>query len=95
MCVVERGPLAGRNQEWNLSLDEVWDLVAAGALEAEDVDGATGAPGKYEVLDGGPDSLVASHFGSVRAGFNDRELGPTGTPGVQEVWLPSARARDR
>ncbi|EGB04579.1 hypothetical protein AURANDRAFT_32203, partial [Aureococcus anophagefferens] len=68
VCVVERGPLVGRNQEWNLSLDEVYDLVEAGALEPGDVDGAVG----------------------VRAGFNDREVGPTGSGGaLQEVWLPS------
>ena len=90
VCVVERGPLVGRNQEWNLSLDEVYDLVAAGALEPGDVDGAVGSPGRYEVLAGGAGDLVASHFGSVRAGFNDREVGPTGSGGaLQEVWLPS------
>merc|ERR1719258_988692 len=90
VCVVERGPLAGRNQEWNLSLDEVRDLVDAGALHEEDIDGAVGTPGKYEVLAGDKDTLVASHFGSVRAGFNDREHGASGSGGrLQEVWLPS------
>ena len=90
VCVVERGPLAGRNQEWNLSLDEVRDLVEAGALHAEDIDGAVGTPGKYEVLAGDKDTLVASHFGSVRAGFNDKEHGASGSGGhLQEVWLPS------
>ena len=89
-CVVERGPLVGRNQEWNLSLDEVYDLVDAGALEADDVDGAIGTPGRYEVLAGDEGTMVASHFGSVRAGFNDREVGKTGSGGaLQEVWLPS------
>ena len=65
VCVIERGPLAGRNQEWNLSLDEVRDLVDAGALHADDIDGAVKTPGKYEVLAGADDTLVASHFGSV------------------------------
>ena len=90
VCVIERGPLAGRNQEWNLSLDEVRDLVDAGALHEEDIDGAVGTPGKYEVLAGADDTLVASHFGSVRAGFNDKEHGASGSGGhLQEVWLPS------
>jgi len=89
VCVIERGPLAGRNQEWNLSLDEVRDLVAAGALAEADVDGAIDRPGKYEVLKGNKDALVASHFGSVRAGFNGKEHGPTSSGGdLQEVWLP-------
>jgi 2-polyprenyl-6-methoxyphenol hydroxylase-like FAD-dependent oxidoreductase len=90
VCVIERGPLAGRNQEWNLSLDEVRDLVDAGALHEDDIDGAVKTPGKYEVLAGADDTLVASHFGSVRAGFNDREHGASGSGGaLQEVWLPS------
>ncbi|KAH8058809.1 hypothetical protein JL720_13999 [Aureococcus anophagefferens] len=59
VCVV--GAAArGRNQEWNLSLDEVYDLVEAGALEPGDVDGAVGSPGRYEVLAGGAGDLVAS-----------------------------------
>ena len=90
VCVIERGPLAGRNQEWNLSLDEVRDLVDAGALHADDIDGAVTTPGKYEVLAGADGTLVASHFGSVRAGFNDEEHGASGSGGaLQEVWLPS------
>ncbi|KAJ1459560.1 hypothetical protein M885DRAFT_434786, partial [Pelagophyceae sp. CCMP2097] len=88
VAVIERGALVGRNQEWNLSLDEVNALVAAGAFDAADVDGATGTPGRGEVLNGAAGTLVASHFGSVRAGFNSGEFGATGTKGVQEVWLP-------
>ncbi|KAH8064687.1 hypothetical protein JL722_1566 [Aureococcus anophagefferens] len=57
VCVV--GAAArGRNQEWNLSLDEVYDLVEAGALEPGDVDGAVGSPGRYEVLAGGAGDLA-------------------------------------
>ncbi|KAJ8600452.1 hypothetical protein CTAYLR_001438 [Chrysophaeum taylorii] len=82
--VVERGRVAGRNQEWNLSLDEVWDLVAAGVFDASDVDGAVGTPDVREVFEGEPGTLVASHFGSVRAGFNDRE-----SDDPQEIWMPS------
>lgn len=77
-CVVERGLVAGRNQEWNLSLDEVMDLVEAGALEASDVDGAVQRPEFKEVLVGEPGTLVASHFGAVRAKF----------VGGEDVWLP-------
>lgn len=82
-CVVERGTIAGRKQEWNLSLDEVMDLVEAGVFDKADVDGAIETPGFKEVLTGAPGTLVASHFGSVRAGFNERE-----SDEPQEVWLP-------
>ena len=52
--------------------------------------GPSATPGKYEVLAGADDTLVASHFGSVRAGFNDQEHGASGSGGrLQEVWLPS------
>ena len=32
VCILERGELAGREQEWNISLQELEDLVEAGAL---------------------------------------------------------------
>ena len=89
-AVVERGEVKGRAQEWNLSLDEVEALVEAGALEASDVDGATASPGPREVLRSEEGRLVASHFGSVRAGFNGAEFGKSGSgaEGLQEVWMP-------
>ncbi len=36
VCVVERGPLQGRAQEWNISRKELMELVAQGVLAAED-----------------------------------------------------------
>mmetsp|Transcript_67224 Transcript_67224/g.217237 ORF Transcript_67224/g.217237 Transcript_67224/m.217237 type:complete len:711 (+) Transcript_67224:196-2328(+) len=90
VCVLERGKLAGRVQEWNISLQELRELVEAGALDASDIDGATRTPSRGEVVrNEAPSSLVAVQFGSVRAGFNSEEFGPTGSedPRLQEIWL--------
>ena len=38
VAVVERGPLKGRSQEWNISRKELEELVAAGALDAADAE---------------------------------------------------------
>ena len=77
-----------------------------GALLPEDVDGATGRVGGTATAGGAaatrpptarevlrepdPETLVAAHFGSVRAGFNRDEFGASGSgdPRLQEVWLP-------
>ena len=37
VCVVERGPLKGRTQEWNISRKELNELVHYGVLEEEDI----------------------------------------------------------
>lgn len=90
VCVLERGKLAGRAQEWNISLKEMQELVSVGALDAEDLDGATRAPSRREVLRAeDQESLVAVHFGSVRAGFNAEEFAASGSGDerLQEVWL--------
>ncbi len=42
VCVVERGPLKGRTQEWNISRKEMAELVAEGVLSEEDVEAAIG-----------------------------------------------------
>lgn len=90
VCVLERGKLAGRAQEWNISLKELQELVAAGALDAADIDGATRSPKRGEVFRADDqDALVAVHFGSVRAGFNNDEFAPSGSGDarLQEVWI--------
>jgi flavin-dependent dehydrogenase len=38
VAVVERGPLKGRSQEWNISRHELAELVEAGALSVEDAE---------------------------------------------------------
>ncbi|GAX23163.1 hypothetical protein FisN_33Lh056 [Fistulifera solaris] len=40
VCVVEAGELRGREQEWNLSFDELYELVEIGVLTEQDVDDA-------------------------------------------------------
>ncbi|CAK0843153.1 unnamed protein product, partial [Prorocentrum cordatum] len=89
VCVVERGAVCGREQEWNISRAELEELVEAGALAPEDLDGALEDPPAGHVARSGPDALVAANFGSVRAGFNPAEFGPSGggDPRLQEVWL--------
>jgi len=42
VCVVERGPLRGRTQEWNISRKEMMELVEEGVLSKEDVEDAIG-----------------------------------------------------
>jgi len=42
VCVVERGPLKGRTQEWNISRKEMMELVEEGVLSEEDVEAAIG-----------------------------------------------------
>jgi len=38
VCVIERGPLAGRDQEWNVSRKEIEELATLGVLSKEDVE---------------------------------------------------------
>lgn len=38
VCVLEAGELKGREQEWNISMDEMEELVELGVLTQEDVD---------------------------------------------------------
>ncbi len=40
VCVVEGGKLVGREQEWNISMDELMELVELGVLTTEDLDEA-------------------------------------------------------
>ena len=40
VCVVERGPLAGRAQEWNISRSELKALVSLGVLTDEEIEQA-------------------------------------------------------
>jgi hypothetical protein len=40
VLVVEAGPLRGREQEWNISLDELLELVKIGVLTPDDIDAA-------------------------------------------------------
>jgi flavin-dependent dehydrogenase len=40
VCVVEAGKLRGREQEWNLSMDELLELVELGVLSEDDIDTA-------------------------------------------------------
>jgi hypothetical protein len=40
VCVVEAGELRGREQEWNLSFDELYELVEMGVLTEQDIDDA-------------------------------------------------------
>ena len=47
VCVLEAGTLRGREQEWNISMDELMELVELGVLTIDDVDAAvkTAFPG--------------------------------------------------
>ena len=40
VCVIEGGKLQGREQEWNISMDELLELVELGILSQQDVDDA-------------------------------------------------------
>ena len=40
VCVVEGGKLQGREQEWNISMDEMLELVELGVLNQSDLDEA-------------------------------------------------------
>jgi flavin-dependent dehydrogenase len=40
VCVMEAGKLRGREQEWNISMDELLELVELGILTQEDIDAA-------------------------------------------------------
>jgi flavin-dependent dehydrogenase len=40
VCVVEAGVLRGREQEWNISMDELLELKELGVLSQEDIDAA-------------------------------------------------------
>ena len=38
VCIMEAGPLRGREQEWNISMDELIELKDLGVLSQEDID---------------------------------------------------------
>jgi hypothetical protein len=40
VCVLEAGKLRGREQEWNISMDELLELVQLGVLTEDDIDAA-------------------------------------------------------
>jgi flavin-dependent dehydrogenase len=40
VCVLEAGKLQGREQEWNISMDELLELLGLGVLTEEDIDAA-------------------------------------------------------
>ena len=40
VCVIEAGELRGREQEWNISMDELDELARLGILDGDDVDAA-------------------------------------------------------
>lgn len=40
VCVLEAGKLRGREQEWNISMDELMELVKLGVLSEDDIDAA-------------------------------------------------------
>jgi flavin-dependent dehydrogenase len=40
VCVIEAGPFRGREQEWNISMDELMHLVKLGVLSQQDIDAA-------------------------------------------------------
>ena len=40
VCVIEGGKLRGREQEWNISMNEMLELVELGVLTMEDLDQA-------------------------------------------------------
>ena len=40
VCVLEAGDLRGREQEWNISMDELQELVKVGVLTDDDIDAA-------------------------------------------------------
>ena len=40
VCVIEAGKLAGREQEWNISMKELLDLLHLGVLTMEDIEQA-------------------------------------------------------
>jgi hypothetical protein len=76
IAILEKAPvLRGRAQEWNLSLQELQALVELGVFDATDLDGALGPlkPGQRIARSPDPDTLIATHFKSVRAGFNSQE----------------------
>lgn len=71
------GPVPGRAQEWNLSMKELRELVSLGVLGAEDLDGAVDlSEGSLIERCPDPDTLVATHFKTIRAGYNNAEVTP-------------------
>ena len=38
VCIIEAGELLDREQEWNITMDELWELVKIGVLTQEDIE---------------------------------------------------------
>ena len=102
VAVIERAPrLKGRAQEWNISLQELKDLVEMGVFKESDIDGAVTIPeGETILRSSDPETLIATHFRATRAGYNNAEVdadldgekvyGPRvndGGTGKQELWM--------
>lgn len=60
VCVVEAGKLRGREQEWNISRDELEELIKLGVLSVDDVD----------------DAVITTKFPACRSGFKNKEITP-------------------
>lgn len=86
VCVVEAGKLRGREQEWNISMDELEELLELGVLSQEDVDAVvtTEFP---ECRSGFKNKEVTP----LEGGYFDNEIGyECMTPGVLNLGVAPA-----
>ena len=60
VCVLEAEKLQGREQEWNISMDEIDELIKLGVPNANDVD----------------DEVITTSFPTCRSGFKNKEITP-------------------
>jgi len=93
VCVLEAGRLRGREQEWNISMDELDELIKLGVLNVDDVD----------------DEVITTSFPACRSGFKNKEITPLSggyftngevgyecmTPNVLNLGVAPARLLER
>lgn len=70
VCVLEAGPLRGREQEWNISMDELLELKELGVLSQEDIDAAI----KTE-FPGCRSGFKNREITPLKGGYFDNEIG--------------------
>ena len=86
VCVVEAGKLRGREQEWNISMEELQELVKLGVLSQEDIEAAVQT--EFPVCRSGFKNMEVT---PLAGGYFDNDVGfECDTPDVLNLGISPA-----
>jgi hypothetical protein len=91
VCVIEAGKLRGREQEWNISMDELDELVKLGVLDEDDVDAVITT--EFPACRSGFKNREVTPLGG---GYLENDIGyECATPGVLNLGVAPATLLER